>query len=343
LLGQVMTMSEFHECVVGTFDKELQALIDYGHDCCARIDDRIHECCERIREAHKQELDNMSGAYEISMAWMKEQLSPVTYDVLGNERHKAVCKLREMPDGYPSYSAFPFAKWYEDLSTALGIGNGERSCAKVRDTLIHLLGGDAMEAKDGVDAGRCGETNAAVRVPVADKRRTDCDDNQLAEEVAPITQELRKWASIEVPYKYGHQLTAIADRIDAEHERRVAEVASGWDYWESTHVELPKDEDGEYIHIGDVMDSKVDYLFDGKPFTVRGLVLCEDGWEITDGRFGNRYKPDSLRHHREPTVEDVLREFGRGWHEQMNGPETFDIANYVERYAAKLQLRGDTE
>lgn len=66
----------------------------------------------------------------------------VTYDVLGNERHKAVCELRKLPDGYPSYSAFPFAKWYEDLSTALGICKGEVSCAKVRDTLIHLLGGD---------------------------------------------------------------------------------------------------------------------------------------------------------------------------------------------------------
>ena len=39
-----------------------------------------------------------------------------------------------------------------------------------------------------------------------------------------------------------------------------------------------------------------------------------------------------------PTVEDVLREFGRGWHEQMNGPKTFDIADYVERFAAKLRL-----
>lgn len=26
-----------------------------------------------------------------------------------------------------------------------------------------------------------------------------------------ITDELREWASVEVPYKYGHQLTAIAE------------------------------------------------------------------------------------------------------------------------------------
>jgi hypothetical protein len=105
---------------------------------------------------------------------------------------------------------------------------------------------------------------------------------------------------------------------------------------ESHYVMLPKDADGVPIHIGDVMDSKVDYLFDGKPFTVRGLVLCEDGWEVTDGRFGNRYKPDSLRHHHEPTVEDVLREFAYGL-----GVPVAD--SYVAAAAAKLQLRGDAQ
>lgn len=41
-------MDDLKKSEVGTFSDELQALIDYGHDCCARIDDRIHECCERI-------------------------------------------------------------------------------------------------------------------------------------------------------------------------------------------------------------------------------------------------------------------------------------------------------
>jgi hypothetical protein len=119
---------------------------------------------------------------------------------------------------------------------------------------------------------------------------------------------------------------------------------------ESHYMMLPKDADGEPIHVGDVMDSKVDYLFDGKPFTVRGLVLCEDGWEVTDGRFGNRYKPDSLRHHHVPTVEDVLREFAEKMNENMgmytgeaiDADEWHDAdAKTVEKYAAKLQLRED--
>ena len=136
----------------------------------------------------------------------------------------------------------------------------------------------------------------------------------------------------------------IADRIDAKHERAVMSAmndalyhANDKDMAELGWIRLPKDADGEYIHIGDVMDSKVDYLFGGEPFTVRGLVLCEGGWEAADGRFGNRYEPDSLRHHHDPTVEDVLREFadrvcnsGHQW--------GLDAAGTIAEYAAKLRL-----
>ena len=41
-----------------------------------------------------------------------------------------------------------------------------------------------------------------------------------------ITDELREWASVEVPYKYGHQLLAIADRIDEHHRRALERVAA---------------------------------------------------------------------------------------------------------------------
>ena len=166
-----------------------------------------------------------------------------------------------------------------------------------------------------------------------------------------ITEELREYAS-NLAGMLGASVTDvksaledIADRIDQEHDGEFFDMQREHDEWvhdrDANYIPLPKDADGEPIHVGDVMDSRVDYLFDGKPFTVRALVLCEDGWEVADGRFGNRYEPDSLRHHHEPTVEDVLREFGRGWHERMNGPKTFDIADYVERYAAKLRLAGE--
>lgn len=126
----------------------------------------------------------------------------VEYDVLGNERHKAICKLREMPDGYPSYSAFPFAKWYEDLSLALGIDKGEVSCANVRDRLIHLLGGDQptfselfgilREDDDGVNARPSDSASADSPVHGAAGcgcgGACGCDGEEL---LAPITTELR--------------------------------------------------------------------------------------------------------------------------------------------------------
>lgn len=126
----------------------------------------------------------------------------VEYDVLGNERNEAVCKLRKLPDGYPSYSAFPFAKWYEDLSLALGIDKGEVSCAKVRDRLIHLLGGDQptfselfgilREDDDGVDARPSDSASADSPVHGAAGcgcgGSCGCDGEEL---LAPITTELR--------------------------------------------------------------------------------------------------------------------------------------------------------
>ena len=94
------------------------------------------------------------------------------------------------------------------------------------------------------------------------------------------------------------------------------------------------DADGVPIRVGDRMDTErgteeVEGILPGRG---RFLVLRDNQWLTLKA---------ATHHHHEPTVEDVLREFGRGWHEQMNAPETFDIADYVERYAEKLRLAGD--
>ena len=127
---------------------------------------------------------------------------------------------------------------------------------------------------------------------------------------------------------------ASADDWLGQHEDAMA--MHGW-------VRLPKDADGTPIHVGDVMDSRVDYLFDGKPFTVRALVLFEDGWEVADGRFGNRYEPDSLRHHHAPTVEDVLREFTERVCDGLHTPKALDTQVIIAEYAAKLRLAEGVE
>lgn len=110
-------------------------------------------------------------------------------------------------------------------------------------------------------------------------------------------------------------------------------------------VRLPKDADGEYIHVGDVVAATLAHGGSGR-WVVDRMELTraydQDLWQIALDKDGACWvTPSTVRHYHAPTVEDVLREFGRGWHEQMNGPETFDIADYVERYAAKLTLRGD--
>ena len=171
-----------------------------------------------------------------------------------------------------------------------------------------------------------------------------------------ITNELREWASVEVPYKYGHQLTAIADRIDAEHEAKVsywqgASYKDGYDEgfasaddWLGQHedamaehgwIRLPLDADGVPIHVGDV----VEYADNPTElFTASYIELEKNGWWVFGGVMGRR--PDNYRHHHEPTVEDVLREL-------LDEAEHFhsleEERDAISEYAKRLTLAGDAE
>lgn len=148
-----------------------------------------------------------------------------------------------------------------------------------------------------------------------------------------ITDELRAWI------RDGKgSLLAIADRIDAEHEEALSKVYM--DMSDSEWVRLPKDADGEPIHIGDVMEPKGNGLLFGETsFEVRSMRCDECGWEVYD-RLGDRYAPSLLRHHHAPTVEDVLREFAL----TVCKDEALTIRRgVVEEYAAKLRLAGDAE
>ena len=150
-------MDDFRKCVVGSFDDEVEALVRYGHDCCARIDDRIHECCERIKDAHNVEVD----AYKIALGWKQEQDTLVTYDVLGNERHKVVCelgKLRFRGEGIGYDGGVPPVMNVEDVTNLLGAicdltDDWPSSLAKVRDTLVHLLGADDSDCRADSQGG----------------------------------------------------------------------------------------------------------------------------------------------------------------------------------------------
>ena len=161
-----------------------------------------------------------------------------------------------------------------------------------------------------------------------------------------ITDELRTEARGFGDYIYtseqAHRLLAIADRIDAEHESACAEaygngvmsVPIALD--ESAWVELPKDADSEYIHIGDRMEW-VRYG-DDDPTIVRTVIgvgfEAFFAWSDEQGRYA-QYEAHAYRHHHAPTVEDVLTEFGIDWEHES---DCEDRAALLKEYASKLRL-----
>lgn len=117
---------------------------------------------------------------------------------------------------------------------------------------------------------------------------------------------------------------------------------------------LPKDADGEYIHIGDRMESG-----DGDMFIVSSVdygLHSSHGrgkfWMLWNEDADFYERADECRHHKQPTVEDVL------WDMHMKLDEVAalhadeptdsdererDVERVFAEYAAKLQLRGDAE
>ena len=158
-----------------------------------------------------------------------------------------------------------------------------------------------------------------------------------------ITDELRTGGIYRFPSNRRvfteEELTAIADRIDAEHEAACAEaygngvmsVPIALD--ESQWVKLPVDADSVPIRVGDVMENVVSPSIHRE---VTGVgVECFYAWEDGFGRY-SQFDAPRYRHHHEPTVEDVLREFAEGL-----GVPVAD--SYIAASAAKLRLAGDGE
>lgn len=169
-----------------------------------------------------------------------------------------------------------------------------------------------------------------------------------------ITDELRKVAAKtecangRCEKLYRGDLDHIADRIDAEHERAMAdaELAAApteaqleeWGY-----VKLPVDADGETIHLGDMLEIEHGHgVLDSGEVTDIHLQVGKCVVSIGFGdEEGVTAYPEDYRHHHEPTVEDVLREF---YVLAVRGKEAHaeDVdADVLTEYAAKLRLAGD--
>lgn len=155
-----------------------------------------------------------------------------------------------------------------------------------------------------------------------------------------ITDELRKEARGFGRYVYttpqADCLTAIADRIDAEHQKATRELNN----LAGASVLLPIDADGVPFRIGDKVDS--DHYEDGTVIGVHyfrapnGVVFEEIAVQPNGCDTATWRDPEEYAHHHDPTVEDVLREFAYGL-----GVPVAD--SYVAASAAKLRLAGDAE
>ena len=153
-----------------------------------------------------------------------------------------------------------------------------------------------------------------------------------------ITDELRKWAhGFNGPWRRNEEmLLAIADRIDAEHEKAEQDLIDANNQMEQLcecSIRLPVDADGVPIHVGDVME------WDNGTFTVHELKVTEDGWTTWDEQHGYTVHTDETHHHA-PTVEDVLQKLL----EQAVGysdAHTTVALNAIAECAAKLRLAGE--
>ncbi len=163
-----------------------------------------------------------------------------------------------------------------------------------------------------------------------------------------ITDELREYFGKSKGMFTDHVL-AIADRIDAEHERAMAAAAliagvpmTDENMAEHGWIRLPVDADGEYIHIGDRMERG------GARGRVIALMLSNYPkkwggklhWGIQlEGERAPTALDNLFHHYHAPTVEDVLREFAEKITDsQIPGVHpTYEEA--IAEYAQRLQLR----
>lgn len=198
-----------------------------------------------------------------------------------------------------------------------------------------------------------------------------------------ITTELREWWLHRFPVmdeKLYRDFVAITDRIDAEHQKAEDEwKAKNGQSWLHGYVEcraelmdgneaitasledagwvkLPVDADGVPIHIGELVDEMLPFGGYAAPAPVDTMELSRGasgyGWMVKlDAENRASISPKLLRHHHEPTVEDVLRNVVTLCHNTWKEESPFHFydvddvmkSGNIAEYAAKLRLAGENE
>jgi hypothetical protein len=90
-------------------------------------------------------------------------------------------------------------------------------------------------------------------------------------------------------------------------------------------VRLPKDADGEVIHVGD------DLCIYGERRRCASLTLDMDEWKVITPTSVHTGELNEVHHYNKPTIEGVLREFVNEWIEAESEGDVF------AKYAAKLR------
>ena len=131
-----------------------------------------------------------------------------------------------------------------------------------------------------------------------------------------ITKELRRYAARldeQAAAKSEHgfspvalEINRIADRIDQEHEAEVFDLLREHDEWvhdrDANYIQLPKDADGETIHLGDRVS------WDNGTFNVHELNLTADGWTTWDELHGYTVHADQCHHVTPDSWERIIED-----------------------------------
>lgn len=158
------------------------------------------------------------------------------------------------------------------------------------------------------------------------------DGQEALRRLERYIEDERPWPDDSDGFK-GSALRDIADALSYDYDRFL-DTLTPTGLLGLGYVALPKDAEGEPIHIGDVMETP-----DGETFEVSGIFYGAHEVMVDSVRFD--YDPDEIIHHHAPTVEDVLREFAeKVTDSQIPGVHpTHEEA--IAEYAAKLRLAGE--
>ena len=141
-------------------------------------------------------------------------------------------------------------------------------------------------------------------------------------------------------------------RVRDAHEREVDGGVAGMtdaDLAEHGWVKLPVSEDGDVLHIGELVDEKLPFGGYAAPAPIDTMELSRGAsgyvWMVKlDAKNRALVSPKLLRHHHAPTVEDVLRALtDEIWNRCCEGATASDsgIDELVAEFAAKLRLAGE--